>query len=157
MGSDGAASSSKPKIRAVSGAALALWSEQMNSSILKRRTAPFFVIVASLLLSLPGTTFGQAGRGAAPPAPLTPKANAPEDISGYWVSLVTEDWRFRMVTPAKGDYASVPLSAEGRRVADMWDPAKDEAAGDQCKSYGAGAIVRVPGATRYPLFSRMPC
>src|SRR5205823_9278524 len=64
---------------------------------------------------------------------------------GYWVSIDTEDWRFRMVTPAKGDYASVPLNPEGRKVADTWDPAKDEAAGEQCRSYGAPAIMRVPG------------
>jgi len=50
-----------------------------------------------------------------------------------------------MVTPAKGDYASVPLNAEGVKVANTWDPAKDEAAGNQCKSYGAAAIMRVPG------------
>jgi hypothetical protein len=50
-----------------------------------------------------------------------------------------------MVTPAKGDYASVPLNPEGRRVADTWDPAKDEAAGNQCKAYGAAALMRVPG------------
>src|SRR5262249_37872152 len=62
-----------------------------------------------------------------------------------WVSVVTEDWRFRMVTPAKGDYPSIPLNAEGRKVADAWDPAKDEAAGNQCKSYGAGNVMRQPG------------
>jgi hypothetical protein len=70
---------------------------------------------------------------------------APEDLTGYWVSVVTEDWRFRMVTPAKGDYASVPLSQEGRRVANTWDPDKDIAAGEQCKSYGAPGLMRVPG------------
>lgn len=117
----------------------------MDSRILQGRTAPLFVMAAALLLSLPGGMFGQAGRGGPPPVPLTPKANAPEDITGYWVAVVTEDWRFRMVTPAKGDYASVPLNPEGRRVADTWDPVKDEAAGDQCKSYGAAAIMRVPG------------
>src|ERR1700691_205357 len=116
----------------------------MNPKILQGRTAPLFVM-AAVALSLAGSMFGQAGRGGPPPAPLTPKANAPEDIAGYWVSLVTEDWRFRMVTPAKGDYASVPINPAGRKVADAWDPAKDEAAGDQCKSYGAAAIMRVPG------------
>lgn len=49
-----------------------------------------------------------------------------------------------MVTPPKGDYASVPLNAEGRKAADTWDPAKDEASGNQCKAYGAAAIMRVP-------------
>jgi hypothetical protein len=67
------------------------------------------------------------------------------DITGYWVSLVTEDWRFRMVTPPKGDYLGVPLNAEGRKIADAWDPAKDEAAGEQCKSYGAPNLLRLPG------------
>jgi hypothetical protein len=84
------------------------------------------------------------GRGGPPGPPPTAKAAAPEDLTGYWVSLVTEDWRYRMVTPPKGDYASVPLNPEGRRVADTWDPAKDEAAGLQCKAYGAAALMRVP-------------
>ena len=67
------------------------------------------------------------------------------DPTGYWVPLITEDWRFRMVTPPKGDYASVPLTPEGRRVADTWDIAKDEAAGGQCKAFGVGGILRQPG------------
>ncbi len=66
------------------------------------------------------------------------------DLTGYWVSVVTEDWRYRMVTPKKGDYPSIPLNAEGRRVADSWDPVKDETSGSQCKAYGAGNIMRVP-------------
>ncbi|HTD44633.1 MAG TPA: hypothetical protein VK687_10650, partial [Bryobacteraceae bacterium] len=70
---------------------------------------------------------------------------APIDLTGYWVSVVTGDWRFRMVTPLKGDYTSMPMNAEARKIADAWDPAKDEAAGEQCKSYGAPALMRVPG------------
>jgi len=66
-------------------------------------------------------------------------------MTGYWVSVVTEDWRFRMVTPPKGNYSGVPLNAEGRKLADTWDPAKDEAAGNQCRSYGAPGLMRVPG------------
>src|SRR5205085_1939316 len=69
----------------------------------------------------------------------------PIDRTGYWVSIVTADWRWRMVTPAKGDYQGVQLNAEGRKVADTWDPAKDETAGEQCKSYGAPALMSVPG------------
>lgn len=75
----------------------------------------------------------------------TPKATAPLDLTGYWVSVVTEDWLYRMVTPKKGDYTSVPLNAEGRKVADAWDPAKDETTGNQCKAYGAPALMRIPG------------
>src|SRR5438094_8731542 len=90
---------------------------------------------------------GAAGqRGEAPQPPQTPRAMAPIDLTGYWVSIVTEDWRFRMVTPPKGDFASVlPLNGAGRAAADGWDPAKVEAAGDACKSYGVGNIMRVPG------------
>jgi len=79
------------------------------------------------------------------PAPGTARAISPIDLTGNWVSIVTEDWRFRMVTPAPKDYASVPLNAAARAVADKWDPAKDEAEGNACKSYGAGNIMRVPG------------
>ena len=81
------------------------------------------------------------GRGTAPP---TARAAAPFDLTGYWVSIVGEDWRWRMF-PNKGDYAGVPLNMEGRRIADTWDPAKDEAAGEQCKGYGAPNIMRIPG------------
>src|SRR6478672_11349872 len=79
------------------------------------------------------------------PPPGAPRGLSPIDLTGNWVSIVTEDWRFRMVTPPKGDYASVPLNAAARAVADAWDPAKDTAAGNACKSYGAGNIMRVPG------------
>ena len=97
-----------------------------------------------LVLALTASAHAQRGRGQAA-GNVTAKAAAPVDLSGYWVSLVTEDWRYRMVTPAKGDYPSIPLNNEGKRVADAWDPAKDEAAGEQCKSYGAGNIIRQPG------------
>ena len=84
------------------------------------------------------------GRGG-PAAPRTAKAAALYDITGYWVSVVSEDWRFRMITPPKGDYTGITLNAAGRKVADAWDPAKDEAAEEQCKSYGAPSIMRMPG------------
>jgi len=72
------------------------------------------------------------------------RAQASIDLTGYWVSFVTEDWRYRMLTPPKGDYAAVPMTPDARKIADAWDPAADEAAGNQCKSYGAAAIMRVP-------------
>jgi hypothetical protein len=77
--------------------------------------------------------------------PPTPRAAAPIDLTGYWVSLVTNEWRFRMLTPGKGDYAVLPLNADARKVADGWDPARDEAAGEPCRGYGAPIILQVPG------------
>jgi hypothetical protein len=84
------------------------------------------------------------GRGAPAPA----RTAAPIDLTGVWVSVVTEDWRWRMRTPPKGDYASVPLNAAATKVADAWDPAQDTAAGEQCRAYGAAAIMRTPGRIR---------
>ena len=98
------------------------------------------VMVAALLVWQAGV-HAQRGRGQ-PPA--TAKAAAPIDVTGYWVAEITEDWRWRMVTPAKGDYSSIPITPAAQKVADAWDPAKDEAAGEQCKSYGAPALMRAP-------------
>src|ERR1051326_7764061 len=96
------------------------------------------VLFALLSANLNGYT--QAPRGGRGGPPPTPQAAAPFDITGYWVSIVTEDWRWRMF-PNKGDYAGVPLNDEGRKLADAWDPAKDEAAGEQCKAYGAVGLM----------------
>jgi len=85
------------------------------------------------------------GRGGPPTPPKSPREAAPVDLTGYWVSVVTEDWRWRMVTPIKGDFASIPLNTEGRRIGRLWDPAKDEAAGEACRAYGAPAVMRIPG------------
>ena len=91
---------------------------------------------------------GNAGRAqaAAPPSNASAKSRALRDFAGYWVSVVTEEWRYRMVVPDKGDVlANIPLNAEGRRIAESWDPAKDQATGNQCKGYGAAAIMYIPG------------
>jgi hypothetical protein len=86
----------------------------------------------------------QRGRGGPAGPPPTGRAAAPEDLTGYWVSVVTEHWHLRMMMPPKGDFSMLPLNAEARKVAGAWDPAK-EGADDQCRSYGAPAIMRVPG------------
>jgi len=122
----------------------------VTSATLRWRRVASLLVAASLALAVDHVVArgdgeqGQRGRGDEAARP-TPQATAPIDLTGYWVSVVTEDWRYRMVTPPKGDYASVPLNAEGRKAADVWDPAKDEASGNQCKSYGAANIMRVPG------------
>ena len=104
------------------------------------------LVAASLAgsVALVATSGAQPRRGAQPTAPSTPRAAAPIDITGHWVSLITDDWVYRMITPAKGDVSYVPLNAEGRRVAEAWDPARDDAAGEQCKGYAAPAIMRLP-------------
>ena len=54
----------------------------------------------------------------------------------------------RQFTAPKGDYAALPLSPAGRKIADSWDPARDEAAGEQCKAYGAAGLMRLPTRLR---------
>jgi hypothetical protein len=98
------------------------------------------VLALGVPLAVPAVGVAQAvqgrGRGA--------QQQAPADLTGWWVSVVTEDWRWRMVTPKKGDYASMPLTDEGRKAADTWDPAKDERDGNACRAYGGAAIMRMP-------------
>ena len=100
--------------------------------------------IAAAAVSIASLALAQGGRGPGGPPPAG-KAGAMVDLTGYWVSVVTEDYRWRMITPLKGDAASVPINVEGRKIVDSWDPAKDEAAGMQCKAYGAAGIMRVPG------------
>ena len=102
------------------------------------------VLVTTLIVLMAASSVYAQGRGGPPGPPPTPKAAAKIDLTGYWVSLVTEDWRYRQFTPPKGDYESVPISAAGKKIADAWDPAKDEAAGEQCKAYGAVGLMRMP-------------
>ena len=78
-------------------------------------------------------------------APKSARAAAPVDLTGYWVSPIMEDWRWRMVTPIKGDAASMPMRPEAFSVMDTWDPGQDEANGLACKGYGAPALLRLPG------------
>jgi len=111
-------------------------------SLEKKGYGPFLLRLMLGVLSLSPILLAQA-RGAQPPS-KTPRDGALVDITGYWVSIVSEDWRFRMVTAPKGDYPDVPLNAEGKKIADAWDPARDEASPDRCKAYGAPNLMRVP-------------
>lgn len=80
-----------------------------------------------------------------PPGPPPPaKQDAPIDLTGTWVSIVNEDWRWRMLTPPKGDYASIPLSPAGKKAADTWDVSQD----GSCKAYGVGGLMRMPTRVR---------
>jgi hypothetical protein len=96
-----------------------------------------FIFLSVVLLA-------QQPQPAAPQAPPTARAGAQVDLTGNWVALITEEWRWRMMTAPKGDYPNVPLNPEGRKIADAWDLAKDNAAGQQCKAFGAGAVLRLP-------------
>jgi hypothetical protein len=102
--------------------------------------------IASALVGLAAfaVTAGTAVRAQQSTQPTTPRSLAPADFTGVWAAVITEDWRFRMVTPPKGDAAGVPLNEAGQKAADAWDPQKDIAAGEQCRAFGAGGVMRMP-------------
>jgi len=82
----------------------------------------------------------QGRQGQPPGPPPTPQASAPLDLTGYWVSIVNEDWRWRMVTAPVGDFPGIPLNAQGQKVAMSWDPDTD----GSCLAFGAAALLRMP-------------
>lgn len=131
----------------------------------RTRMTPAFVILAMAALnsiaalnSMAATAADaqRSAAGGAPPAPasapastgkppLTPQAGAMIDLTGYWVSVITEDWTYRMLTAPKGDPGSLPVNAEGRKMAATWDAAADKAAGVACRTNGAAGNIRRPG------------
>jgi hypothetical protein len=107
------------------------------------------LLAVLLFTSVPALEAQRGGRGGrAGGPPVSPQKAAPVDLTGYWVSPIIEDWKYRMVTPSKGVFDAIPLNPEGRKVGESWDPAKDEAAGEQCRAYGAAGIMRLPGRLR---------
>jgi hypothetical protein len=84
---------------------------------------------------------GVGGRTSPPAA----KQAAPIDLTGYWVAVVVEDWKYRMTPANKGDYSGLPLNAAARKAADTWDPARDPPPGEDCRNYGAANLMRQPG------------
>ena len=109
----------------------------MKARVLGQTSAATAAIALVLLSSL-----GGAGQSGGPGAERG--KNGPVDLTGYWVSVITQNWRLRMVVPPRGDYMGIPMTAEAKRVADAWDPARDEASGNQCRGYGAAAIMTLP-------------
>jgi hypothetical protein len=101
--------------------------------------------IGAALAGLIATTAVGQPPGGAPQPPSSPRAAAPIELTGWWVAVITEDWRWRMVTPLRGDFANIPATPAAHAVGAAWDPAKDEAAGEACKAYGAPALLRRPG------------
>ena len=100
---------------------------------------------STLVLAILMMTAAVEAQSRVTPAPVsTARADAPIDLTGQWVAIISEDWRWRMITPPKGDIVSIPLNLQGQQTAEAWDPARDEAAAEQCKAYGAPGLMRGP-------------
>ena len=103
-------------------------------------------LAAALVFFLMPAPRFEAQRGLRAAPARTAREAAPVDLTGYWVSVVSEDWRVRMLMGQKGDWLFMmgtygSLNTEGLRVANAADPAHE----DPCKAYGAAGIMRVPG------------
>jgi hypothetical protein len=125
---------------------------------MKRLLLVFLVAASIAVPHLLAQAGGQGGRGVGGPPAGIPggvgggrgagraggRGGAAFDMTGYWVSIVGEDWRWRMF-PTRGDYGAVPLNQTARKIADAWDPARDAAAGEACKAFAAPSVMRIPG------------
>jgi len=116
----------------------------MISRIVLRASAPLVVVVTLLLALVRADVAAQRGAPPPPAEPQTARQMAPVDLTGYWAAAVTEDWQWRFVTPATGDFIAVPFNTAGEELAKAWDPAADIANRLQCKPFGAAAIFRLP-------------
>jgi len=110
--------------------------------------------VLTLALAMPSGDAAAQNRnrgsaaGSAPGQPAAPKSAreaAPFDLTGYWVSVVTEDWLERMTMPPKNFIGSLPVNDAARQVAAAFDLAADKAAGQECRPHGAAGNIRSPG------------
>lgn len=93
-------------------------------------------LLAAALLVGPSSAAAQA----------VPQRLAPIDLTGTWVSVVTEDWHLRMIAPNPGDFEGLPLNDEAKKIAGAWRPSRDTR--DACQAYGAPAIMRIPGRVK---------
>ena len=109
--------------------------------MLKRRP---LVVVLLAIVSMSAGLQAQRGGGAGAGPAQTGRAAAADDLTGTWVSVVAEHWHLRMLVPPKGEFAMLPLNQAARKTAAAWDPAKEPAGDEQCKGYGAAAIMRIP-------------
>ena len=107
----------------------------------RQRSWKLLLILASSL-TVPAVALAQQAAGA---GPTIYQRYAPVNLTGTWVSVVTEDYAQRMLAPVKGDFSSLPLNTAAQKAANGWDPARDLAAGEACKSYAAPALLRIPG------------
>jgi hypothetical protein len=106
-------------------------------------------VIAATIAALAGTAAPDvSAQPPGPPDTRSARERALFDMTGQWVAIVTEDWRWRMVTPPVGDTASLPLNERGRAATAQWSLERDRAEGDLCKAFGLPGLMRQPTRMR---------
>jgi hypothetical protein len=100
------------------------------------------------LLSLASVALHLAAHAQPVPDNRSARQRAPIDLTGQWVAVVDEDWRWRMVTPPVGDTSSLPVNERGRAAAAAWDLERDKAEGNLCKAFAGPGLMRQPTRIR---------
>lgn len=102
----------------------------------------------TVLLTIIPPVLAQSGPPPARPSgPPTAQQAARFDPTGYWVSVVTEDWRWRMLTPPTGDVEGVPASRTARKAALQFDATKYGSGWTNkidCRAYYGAGLMRMP-------------
>jgi len=100
------------------------------------------------MVAVLGARIAVAQPAPPPPDQRSARERAPIDLTGQWVAVVTEDWRWRMITPPVGDTASIPLNPQGRAAAAAWDLERDRREGNLCRPFGPPGLIRQPTRLR---------
>jgi hypothetical protein len=108
------------------------------------RTGSIVLIIVAAAAALSVGVDAQRGGGAGAPPAQSGRTAAADDLTGTWVSVVAEHWHLRMIVPPRGEFAMLPINQTARKLASSWDPAREPAGEEQCKGYGAAAIMRIP-------------
>src|SRR6185503_8485174 len=75
-------------------------------------------------------------------------AHADVDLSGSWGQKIHEDFRERIVGPAIGDFAGLPINAAARLRAQSWDDGYWSVPEHQCEAAPADYAPHGPGSMR---------
>jgi hypothetical protein len=102
----------------------------------------YFLLICSTVALLITTTASVLAQPSIPQGRL----GASVDLTGTWVSIITEDWQWRMVTPQIGDFSSIPENDAAKAIAMEWRPEQD--VGNECRAYGAATIMSEPSRLR---------
>jgi len=104
-----------------------------------RECMPLILLLAATVIS---SVAAAQGRGGGPAR--SARDSALIDLTGQWVAVVNEDWRWRMITPPVGDVSSLPINGQGRAAAAAWDLERDRANGALCKAFAGPGLIRQP-------------